>query len=76
MTDDFSVTRKDMMIKKAIRDYAKEHGVGINNYGSISNWELFLYMKEHRMGVIWISKNQIQSVRSSLAQCYREKIKD
>jgi len=76
MTDDFRVTRKDMMIKKAIRDYASKNGIGINNYGSISNWELFLYMKENRMGTVWISKIQIQSVRASLAQCYREKIKD
>jgi hypothetical protein len=74
--DDYSSSRKDMMVKKAIRDYAKEHGIGINNYGSISNLDLLDYMKDNKLGVRWISKNGLSAIRKTLAQQYREKLKE
>jgi hypothetical protein len=76
VVDDYSSSRKDMMVKKAIRDYAKEHGIGINNYGSISTLDLLDYMKDNKMGVRWISKNGLSAIRKRLAKQYNEKIKE
>jgi hypothetical protein len=74
--DDYSSSRKDMMVKKAIRDYAKCHGIGVNNYGSIGTLDLLDYMKDNKLGVRWISKNGLSAIRKTLAQQYREKIKE
>ena len=75
MTDDFRVTSKPLLIKKAIKEYAIKYKIGVNNYGSISNWHLFLYMKEYKIGRLWISKWTIETNRQLLPQMYREKIK-
>ena len=76
MSEDRGLTRKDMLIKKAIRDYSAKYGVGVNNYGSISNLELLCFMKDNKMGVRWISKNCIRTVRSKLPEQYREKLEE
>ena len=69
-----SYTRKDMLIKTAIRDYASDNRIGKNNYGSISNRDLLYYMKTNRMGVRWVSKMCIKTIRSKLPMQYREKL--
>ena len=67
-----SLSRKDMLVRAAIREIAEKEGHP-EDFSLVNTKDIFNHMKSKGVGKYWLSKNSITQIRKKLPEHYREK---